>query len=177
MKVVDETDAGPGLDLDGLDLDDETLGLFNDILSEPQAEPKARPSMDANQGLFDFNGDFAGGYEEPAPQPEPEPAPEPEPEEEEKKGREALRGQKTRAATKEERKVAAQEMTDAAQALASRLGVPMTGGPLTFLMTLKRNGIGAERTEAVRILEKYNAVVNRKDGEPATRRLGWAKKK
>ena len=180
MKVVDETDAGPGLDLDGLDLDDETLGLFDDILSEPKEEPKAQPSMDANQGLFDFNGDFAGGYEEPAPQPEPEPVPEPEPapEPEGEGGRkEYLRGQTLRAATKEEKKIATQEMEDAAQALATRLGVPMTGGPITFLMTLKRNGIGAERTEAAKILEKYRSVIKRKDGDPAVRTLGWAKKK
>ena len=174
MKVVDETDAG--LNLDDLDLDDETLGLFDDILSEPKEEPKAQPSMDANQGLFDFNGDFAGGYEEPAPQPEPEPEPESEPER--KGGRnEALRGQTLRAATKEEKKIATQEMEDAAQALATRLGVPMKGGPLTFLLTVKGGSTGAEHTEAAKILEKYNSVVNRKDGEPAVRKLGRAKKK
>ena len=176
MKVVDETDAG--LNLDDLDLDDETLGLFDDILSEPEAEPKAQPSMDANQGLFDFNGDFAGGYEEPAPQPEPVPEPASEPEPEGEGGRkEHLRGQTLRAATKEEKKIATQEMEDAAQALATRLGVPMKGGPLTFLMTVKGSGTGAERTEAAKILDRYKSVVNRKDGEPAVRKLGRAKKK
>ena len=61
--------------------------------------------------------------------------------------------------------------------LAARLGVPMQGGPLTFLMAVKRGGTGAERTEAANLLEEYYNVVNRKEGAPAVRKLGWAKKK